>query len=239
MKRSWWALTFAMLFPSVMAWVYFDALAGPADGTAGGPNFAVLAAYYLGKAVQFTFPILWVWRFERGRRQHGEPGKRGMTLGVAFGLGVAAAMVGVYHGILRRSELLAKTPALLTAKLEDFHANTPAMFILMALFLCALHSFFEEYYYRWFIFDGLRDHLSLTPAVLISSLAFMGHHVIVLVNYLPMWLAVLFSICVAIGGAVWGWLYHRTGSLLAPWLSHLVVDAAIMIVGYDLAFATR
>ena len=41
---------------------------------------------------------------------------------------------------------------------------------------------------------------------------------------------------VATGGAVWAWLYERTGSLWAAWLSHLLVDTAIMAVGYDLVF---
>ena len=43
------------------------------------------------------------------------------------------------------------------------------------------------------------------------------------------------SLCVAVGGAAWAAVYQRSGSLLGPWLSHLIVDAAIMAVGYDLA----
>ena len=40
---------------------------------------------------------------------------------------------------------------------------------------------------------------------------------------------------IAAGGAVWAWIYERTGSLYGPWLSHLVVDAGIFIIGYDIA----
>ena len=78
----------------------------------------------------------------------------------------------------------------------------------------------------------------MVPALLLSSLAFMGHHVIVLAHYFPIGLTVLFSLAVAVGGAAWAWLYHRAGSLAAPWVSHLLIDAAIMVVGYDLAFGT-
>ena len=49
---------------------------------------------------------------------------------------------------------------------------------------------------------------------------------------------VFFSASVAIGGAVWAWLYDRSGSLLGPWLSHILIDAAIFIIGYDLIFAS-
>jgi uncharacterized protein len=38
------------------------------------------------------------------------------------------------------------------------------------------------------------------------------------------------------GGAFWAWLYHRSGNLIAPWLSHALIDAAIFTVGYDLTF---
>jgi membrane protease YdiL (CAAX protease family) len=45
------------------------------------------------------------------------------------------------------------------------------------------------------------------------------------------------SLGVAVGGAVWARLYDRSGSLLGPWLSHLLVDAAIFFVGYELLAA--
>ena len=41
----------------------------------------------------------------------------------------------------------------------------------------------------------------------------------------------LLSGCIALGGIIWAWQYDRAKSLLGPWLSHLVVDAFLMIVG--------
>lgn len=237
MKRSRPALLIAICFPSVMAWVYFEALAAPTGSrTAAEPAFGVLATYYAAKVVQFVFPILWVWRCEAGRKQRPASARRGVGLGVAFALAVAGTMFVLYFGLLRGHPLLARTPELLRAKLEDFHASTTARFMVLGVFISAMHSFLEEYYYRWFLFDGLKDHLSLWPAIAVSSLGFMGHHVIVLANYLPPGLTALFSLCIAIGGGIWAWLYHRTGSLTATWLSHMLIDAAIMVVGYDLAF---
>ena len=78
--------------------------------------------------------------------------------------------------------------------------------------------------------------MRLWPAILLSSVAFVGHHIIILAAYFG-WTSpatVLFSACVGVGGAAWAWLYSRSGSLLGPWLSHLLVDAAIFIIGYDL-----
>ena len=43
-----------------------------------------------------------------------------------------------------------------------------------------------------------------------------------------------FSLATAVGGAFWAWLYNKTGSIYGPWASHLLIDAAIFAVGYDL-----
>jgi len=76
-------------------------------------------------------------------------------------------------------------------------------------------------------------------AVAVSSLGFMAHHVIVLATYFGLASPVtwIFSLGIAAGGAFWAWLYHRSGSLLGPWLSHLLVDAAIFAAGYEIVQA--
>jgi membrane protease YdiL (CAAX protease family) len=45
-----------------------------------------------------------------------------------------------------------------------------------------------------------------------------------------------FSLSVAGGGVVWAWLYERTGSIYPAWVSHLLVDAGLFVIGYDLVF---
>jgi membrane protease YdiL (CAAX protease family) len=77
---------------------------------------------------------------------------------------------------------------------------------------------------------------------MLSALAFAGHHVFVLNEYLPgrFWSATVpFSLGIAAGGLVWAWLYHRSGSLLGPWLSHFLVDLGIMVAGYRMLFAAN
>src|SRR5262249_47344598 len=86
-------------------------------------------------------------------------------------------------------------------------------------------------------FGRLQRVLPLIAAIVTSSLGFMAHHVVVLSVYFPgqfLTAVMPFSLGVAVGGAVWAWLYHHTNSLAATWLSHVLVDAAIMAVGYDL-----
>jgi membrane protease YdiL (CAAX protease family) len=230
------ALAFAMIFfPSVMAWIYFVAL----TPGAGGMNPATQAAYTLGKIVQFSFPLVYLLIVDRGSLRAAAPNFAGLRLGLAFGLAVAAAMLVLYFGILRETLLGIGLAVRVRAKLEEFGAATPARFLAFAAFISVAHSLLEEYYWRWFVFRRLRLLTPAAPAIAISSLAFMAHHVIVLDAYLPdhfLSAVVPFSLAVAVGGAVWAWLYARTGSLYAAWVSHLLVDVAVMVVGYDLVF---
>jgi uncharacterized protein len=76
-------------------------------------------------------------------------------------------------------------------------------------------------------------------AIVVSSLGFMGHHVIVLERYLPSPWWMLASMSVAIGGGIWAWLYESSGSLLGSWVSHLLIDAALFTIGYEMAFGAR
>jgi CAAX protease family protein len=230
-------LVFALTFPSLMAWLYFVVLAKPVDR--GEANLAVQVLYAAGKALQFSLPVLAVLAFERRWPRPALPHRRGLVIGLAIGLVVAAGILVLYFGVLRGTHYFHETPAKLRAKLQEFDLATPAGFLLLAVFISVVHSLFEEYYWRWYVFRGLERLLPLGWAVVVSALGFMAHHVIVLAVYFPgrFWgLALPFSLCIAGGGVIWAWLYHRSGSIYAPWLSHMIIDAAIMVVGYDLMF---
>lgn len=229
------ALLFAMTFPTLIAWLYFLVLAGGA----GDQNLPQQIAYVGGKAIQFAFPMLCVRWFEGHWPRPVRPSFRGLPLAVGFGLTVGAAILLLYFGWLRGSPLLSATPDMVRQKLRQFDVATPARYLGLAAFIAGVHSLMEEYYWRWFVFGWLRRLLPVGGAIALASLAFMGHHVIVLGVYLPgqFWTAVLpFSLAVAAGGAAWAWLYQRTDTIYANWLSHLFVDAAILVVGYDLVF---
>jgi hypothetical protein len=123
--------------------------------------------------------------------------------------------------------------------LSGIGVTSASIYASVALFYSLLHSLLEEYYWRWFAFGQIRQFIAIWPSIVISSLCFMGHHVVVLGLYFG-WTSPwtwLFSIATAMGGGFWAWLYQRSGSIYGPWFSHLLIDAAIFGIGYDLIHA--
>lgn len=162
---------------------------------------------------------------------------RVLALSVGFGLLVLAAMFGLYETIWKNGELFASAAGAIRSKIAGLGLDRLWMYAAVGVFYAICHSGLEEYYWRWFVFGQLRNRLPLASAIAIASLAFMAHHVVVLATFFG-WRSpwtYAFSLAIAAGGAVWAWLYERSGSLIGPWLSHLIVDAAIFLVGYDVA----
>jgi len=240
LTAHWLALALLLLFPTATTFLYFVVLSG---------DDSMSLVYGAGKVLQFAFPLVWVFAVQRKVRilakNVSKPGLlrllprpqlKAIVWGAGFGLLVVVATLAVYYGYFKQSEYLGKTPALITAKFQDMGLTTPGRFFIFAGFLALPHSLLEEYYWRWFAFGQLRRVTPMPWAIAISSLGFMAHHVSVIQQFLQglIALTLLFSLCVAVGGAVWAWLYQRHGSLYGPWASHFLVDCVIMYLGYDL-----
>ena len=224
------AVLFALVFPTVLTLLYFVLLAGQATGIQQ-------AVYTVGKCVQFGFPLVWVLAFQRRRLRLEAPQAAGLPEGVAFGVVVLAAMLLLYHTWLKSTACFTAAGPEICAKITGLGLDSLPRYVAFGLFVSLAHSLLEEYYWRWFVFGQLSRLVSLRTAVIISSLGFMAHHVLILKTYFGLFslATLLFSLGIAVGGAVWAWLYHRTNSLYGPWLSHLLVDGAIFLIGYDLA----
>jgi membrane protease YdiL (CAAX protease family) len=231
LSRFQWATAvgFTLCFPTVLTFAYFVWLADRSPGIQQ-------SVYTVGKIVQFAFPAIWVYFVLRRKPSWPSRDRRGIGFGLAFGVFVVAGMLALYYGWLKPAGHLVGLEDTVHAKVSDLGLLSLWKYVAVGVFYSLVHSFLEEYYWRWFVFAQLRKRISLPWAIAISSLGFMAHHVIVLGTFFG-WtspLAYLFSAGVAIGGVVWAWIYDRSGSLLGPWLSHMLVDAGIFLIGYDL-----
>lgn len=230
-KQEMLVLAVALLLPTLVTLAYFWLVAG-------APAAVQQGVYGVGKAVQFLLPVVWVLAVLRLRPRWSWGRLPDAALGAMFGFVVLLVTWLGYDG-LAAMPFMAEATAPVRDKVASLGISQPLVFALVGVFYAAVHSLLEEYYWRWFVFGRLREYLSLGWAVTVSSLGFMLHHVLVLATYFshaPLAAAVL-SLSVAVGGAFWAWLYHRSGSLLGPWIGHLLVDAAIFAVGYQIVFA--
>ena len=229
------ALAFASTFPLVSTFVYFVVCGGD-----GKPSGLVLVAYAVAKPLQFLFPIAYVAVFDRDRLAWPTVDLRGWRLALLFAFLTDAGMFGLYAA-LQGSSFLETAPAHVAEKIREMHIVGLWGYVGLSLFVCILHAALEEYYWRWFVFGWMRRYLAFWPAAVLAGLAFMAHHVVILVVFFPdqVWtLAVPLSLCVAVGGVVWAWFYERTGTLWAAWLCHGLIDLGIMLVGWHMVRGT-
>jgi membrane protease YdiL (CAAX protease family) len=219
----------AMVYPSLLTAIYFVLLGGQASGV----QQIVFGA---GKIFQFAFPAVWMFLWLRERPTLTKPNLAGLLWGGGFGAITLSAMVALYHLAFKPWGVFARAAEIVPAKIAGFGITTVGQYLLLAVFYCLCHSLLEEYYWRWFVYRRLRERAAALPAAAISGMAFAAHHVILLATFFGWsspW-AYLFSLCVAVGGFVWALIYEQSKSLYGPWLSHLLIDAGIFIVGYDL-----
>jgi uncharacterized protein len=229
----WFGVVFALVFPSVITWMYF-VFAARYSGSVQQATFLVV------KCIQFAFPIVWVWAVLREPLRLPVVQPRGLLIGAAFSAVVVMAGWIVFDSLLRETKVFAVAATKIHDKIAQFGIDTAWKYAILGVFYSIVHSLLEEYYWRWFAFRQLRGLIPLWPAAVLSAAAFTGHHVIVLSEFfreVP-WLAWLFASGVAIGGVFWAWLYERTNSLYSTWLSHLLIDAGIFWIGYELVRET-
>lgn len=231
---AWFAILLAAAAPSGAALWYMHGAK-----TTG----ATQAIYFVTKVLIFAFPAAW-WQLAERRSWRGRPRQQppkwagpkrrtDLTIGLGTGCFIGACIWAGYW--------LAFRPEIDTQQLVEHSQRFGAdrHYVALALFLAVINSGLEEYYWRWFVFGRLRAVMNTAAAVALSSLAFASHHFIVLHNLLgDAVLAGAFTFAVALGGAVWACQYHLTRRLWGAWLSHFLVDSAILSVGHHILVDT-
>lgn len=220
-------LTVGLLLPTLITWLYFDVCKD-------SPAWLQQSTYGLGKVCQFLIPLIAVWVTIDRKFSFHWPKQEGMWLATFFGIAVVALMFFIYQFRLTGDPMLEPLKKNILDKVRGFGVDAPWKFLVMGLWYSIFHSLFEEYYWRWFVFPQCKRLFPAWAAIVISSLGFMLHHVLVLGFYLG-WdnlFTYQVSLCIAVGGAFWAWLFQKTHSLYPVWLSHGIVDAGIFLMGF-------
>ena len=207
-----------LLFQLTGASLYFVALPGYSSFLYPATKILMLAWPLDGISQDFALPFIKVQK---------ELGSFGLCSGILF------STIIILTFFLFEPFFRSFVPAL-QGVAETF--GILSWYIPFAIFLSVFHSLFEELYWRWFVFGGLRLLMKTNTAIALGSLAFSAHHVVILWQFFPPVIALLFGLTIAIAGACWCLLYQKTNSLVTSWLSHILVDATILTIGYVLLF---
>jgi membrane protease YdiL (CAAX protease family) len=230
-SRTWAVVLPATVLPLFGALLYFV--------IAKGVGLAQLA-YSGTKLFTLVWPLIavpWILK-HRIERPAWREARHWRTL--PLGLLVGAGIVGLMF-LLMQTEWLGSPVRANADRINDTITGlglNRANYWAFGICLAVLHSLLEEYYWRWFVFGGLRQLMPAGLAHALAGAAFMGHHVVVVLQFFPVPLALFLSFSIGLGGVIWSGMYVRQGSLLGVWLCHIIVDFGILTIGYQLLFGT-
>lgn len=222
-KFFYFAILPALFFQVVGGYLYFVAF----ENT----GFAQ-TMYFLTKVLLVVWPLLWLWFIrEKFRPFFGEKLKGSLILGFGSGALIVVLALGLYFLL---ADFLAQFSQNIISAAEGLDFLTH--YLLFSFFLSIIHSFIEEYYWRWFVLKGLMLKMGKLAAVTLASLAFASHHFIVVMQFVPLYLTIIATGVIFLLGLLWSYLYLRTKSIIGSWVSHFFADAVIMTIGYFLIF---
>lgn len=164
-----------------------------------------------------------------------------LIAGIRSGSTLGAILLGTLSGLLIGGLILmvwfagfrdtVETDRLLVVMMES-GLDRPLRFWLFAAWLSFGNSLLEEFVFRWFVDSRLRIlGVPLLLAIPISALIFTIHHVIVLAAFFDTRIVLIGSTGVFIGGVIWSVILRCSGSVIPGWISHALVDIAIVIIG--------
>ena len=198
-----------------------------APGPVGQAVFLVCKAWIL------AFPLVWHLWVERGRPSLSPPRRGGFGAAVLTGAAIIAIMFAAYF-LLGGHWIDAEHVARQAAKNG---IGTRARYIAMALFWILINSLMEEYVWRWFVVRQCERLMRPSLAVVVSALLFTLHHVVALRVQFDWRVTILASLGVWCGGMTWSWLYVRYRSIWPCYVSHILADVPIFVIGWWLIFS--
>lgn len=193
------------------------------------------APFFFGavKIIMLVLPIIGVWLGISTGRLFGGWNKKDVLLGLGLGGTFFLALLGVF---LLAPELFAEASKEALPRATAFGIGAPLTFVIAGVLFAIVHSLFEEYYWRWFVFGGLSSFISIPLSIIVSAIAFSLHHIFILLPFVPFPLAIIGGAIVGAIGGLWSFIYTKRQNLVAPWISHIVADLAIVYIIYQILF---
>jgi membrane protease YdiL (CAAX protease family) len=220
--RAAWALLLLVPAPTLGALAAFAIAPGPVGQ----------ALYGLAKLWIALLPLVWVLAVERARPslRFRPAAQRAWGEGLAVGLALAAGLFGLWFaGAAQLLDVDGLRAALARAGVTD-----GAEYLAVALWITLVNSALEEYVWRWFVGERAARLVGPRAGVPLAAACFTLHHVVVFGLQGGATFALIGGAAVFGAGCLWSWLVARHGALGPAWLSHVLVDAAGLWIGWQL-----
>ncbi len=192
-----------------------------------------VASWAFFKVWLLGMPLLWH-RWVDREPWSLSPAKKG-GFGVSLGVGLAiGAIIFAAYGLLGPYLI---DPATVQEQAAKRSLDQWSAYLGLGLYIILLNSVLEEFVFRWFLFRKCEQVGGQVFAVAGSAIIFMTHHVFPLIAYFqdaPT--VILCTLGTGVGGAVWSWMYLKYRSVWVPYVSHAIVDVAMLAVGALIIF---
>lgn len=157
-----------------------------------------------------------------------------LAAGAALGTAMAGVILAGYYLVLRGR----LDPHPLVAKVRSL--GLLDYYWAMAAVVCLWNALFEEYYWRAFLVGEAMQHgLGLGALVALGGAFFGIHHVFALAPLFAWPLVASFTFGTMLAGATWTLMRCRGRSIWECYVGHILADAAIMWIGWDLIRQAR
>jgi len=138
------------------------------------------------------------------------------------GFGVVVALLAIALSVLGQFGIERIVPLAPQAPLDVFlAAHNPATFAIYFVLVGIVAPVVEELIFRGFVYSGLRRIMTVPAAALASALVFAAAHVAVPVGGL---------LTITLIGVVLAHLYERSGSLIAPMITHAMYNSFVLLL---------
>lgn len=224
MKR-WTLLSLLLLIPAPSIGVAFGMMLLP--GTSVGQGLFICAKIWI-----LLFPAAWLFVVERKTFTTNRTASGGFGAGWISGLAVSAFMLVLYL-MVGRGMIDAEA---VRGMADEVGLARKPVYLAAAAYWSGINSLMEEYVWRWFVVRQFAKLVRPGIAIGLSAVAFALHHILAMQVYFT-WPVTLFAAFgIALGGALWSWMFLRYKTIWPGWLSHALVDIAVFGIGYQLIF---
>ncbi len=122
----------------------------------------------------------------------------------------------------------------LISEFEDKYKINKESILYYGAYLILINSLLEEFFFRGFMFLNLKNLGHKKIAYAASSIAFSLYHISNFQNWLNIWIFVLATVGLVIGGLIFNYLDDKENTFLNSWFVHICADLAIVGFGYSL-----